>query len=332
MEYNKRKTLGDEKMKMIGLNAYGFCIKNDKNEKIELHDISGGSIINLLHDLISAEINTFKKDSKAEKVICFTHAEKKEIKNKDDQELVSILYGRLKTGEYGEESEIVDVNTGKVTHNKGNNEADVMPFGFALALPAGEMNRSIIVMQTFGSSGIKQALHKKINAYIKSIDDELRVEISPVLPRTVLNEFFSKGVLKSIRFIQYNIPDDEADMFGLNHNIAETRKEVIFRNPVGFMQNKRLEFEEWQRGERAYDDIVEIDDFSYDELKMDFKMGKSTKTISLSNIDDLFMTIDISDSVAIKGGHPVFASLKKEMKEVAIHYLTSMGLLIPEGE
>ena len=64
---------------------------------------------------------------------------------------------------------------------------------------------------------------------------------------------------------------------------------------------------------------------------MDFKIGKTSKTISLSNIEDLQMTIDISDSVATEGGHPVFESLKNEMKEAARQYLLSMGLIVEEG-
>lgn len=43
------------------------------------------------------------------------------------------------------------------------------------------------------------------------------------------------------------------------------------------------------------------------------------------------MTIDISDSVSTEGGHPVFESLKDEMKETAKQYLLSMGLIIEEG-
>lgn len=318
-------------MKMIGLNAFGFCIKNDANEKIELHCVHGDIVLKQLLDAIKAEINTYTKDSQSEKVFCFTQVYLERICNTDEQEIFSVLYGSVKTGEYGEQSEIVNIDTGNVTYNKGDDEADVMPFGFALAIPAGEMDNGIIIIQTLGSRGIKRALHKRINSYIKNIDNDLRVEITPVLPRTVLNEFFEKGVLKSIRFIQYNIPDDEADRFGLNHNIESVRKEVVFRNPVGFIQNKALEFDEWRRGTRSYDEIVQIDDFEYDELKMDFKIGKTSKTISLSNIEDLQMTIDISDSVSTEGGHPVFESLKDEMKETAKQYLLSMGLIIEEG-
>lgn len=318
-------------MKMIGLNAFGFCIKNDANEKIELHGIKGETVLNQLLNAINGEINTYTKDKKSERVFCFTRAEIEKIYNTDEQESFSVLYGGVKTGEYGEQSEIVNIETGNVSYNKADDEADVMPFGFALAIPAGEMDNGIIIMQTLGSRGIKRALHKKINSYINNIDNDLRVEITAVLPRAVLNEFFEKGVLKSIRFIQYNIPDDEADRFGLNHNIESAQKEVIFRNPVGFVQNKALEFDEWRRGVRTYDEVVQIDDFEYDELKMDFKIGKTSKTISLSNIEDLQMTIDISDSVATEGGHPVFESLKNEMKEAARQYLLSMGLIVEEG-
>ena len=48
----------------------------------------------------------------------------------------------------------------------------------------------------------------------------------------------------------------------------------------------------------------------YDELKMDFKLGKTSKTISLKNIDNLQMTEDVTDEVTLEGGHPTFDTLK----------------------
>ena len=43
-----------------------------------------------------------------------------------------------------------------------------------------------------------------------------------------------------------------------------------------------------------------------DDLKLDFKMGKRNKSISLKNLENLVAAEDITDEVAIEKGKPEF--------------------------
>lgn len=315
-------------MKMIGLVAYGFCVRDLGNHRLELHNIMGKSIIQILSEGIAMDINSYSDDRNSERVICFDKNETELFQNDAGQDIYSALFARIKTGEYGLQSEIVDSRTGLVSHNRTETEADVMPFGFSVCVPAGECDNGIVILQTIGSYGVKLALNKKLNDIVKSIDDDLRFEMGVVVPRVVLNRFFEHGVLKAIRFIQYEIPADEAERLGLNNNTNEASKEVIIKKPTGFLRNKAREFEEWRNGRIAYGDIVQIEDFEYDELKLDFKLGKTSKTISLNNIDKLQMTEDITDDVTLEGGHPTFETLKEVMNSTGKEYLIAKGLIV----
>lgn len=317
-------------MKMVGLTAYGFCIKNEQEKRIELHDVDGREIIDILNTEIQNEINTYTDDRSDERVFCYDQNEIGIEYNGEKQEIFKILYSRVKTGEYGMQSEIVNSKTGIVSHKKTEDEADVMPFGFAVCVAAGEVNTGIIVLQSIGNRGIKVALHKRLNKIVKDYNDDYRLEMGVIVPRIVLNRFFKQGVLQSIRFIQYEIPEEDAERFGINHNTEESYKETIIRKPTGFLRNKARELAEWMNGTRMYSDVVQIEGFEYDELKMDFKLGRTSKTISLRNIDNLQMTEDVTRDVILEGGHPTFNSLKEVLKKTGNDYSVAKGLIIEQ--
>lgn len=317
-------------MKKVALSVYSFYVKNRKDEKLELHNIENNDTLQYLYNSMEDNKCGYFKDAKSEKVYCFDEIEIEVEKTEEGRDIYSVIYGTIKTGNYGERTEIINIETGNVAHNKKDNEADVLPYAFAIAVPAGEMNQGIVVIQSFAGIDIKRILHQQLTACMEKIANEYRIDMKPIVPQQILDDYFNNGSLKSIRFIQNIIPEEEADRFGLNRNVRNMSKEVKFRNPAGFLVNNKLRIDKWRRGQIGFDSVVEIDDFEYDELKLDFKIGNSTKTIKMSEIENLKLSIDITNDVQIWGGIPVFNSLKLEMRDVIYRYFEIMGLI--EGE
>lgn len=81
------------------------------------------------------------------------------------------------------------------------------------------------------------------------------------------------------------------------------------------------------RGERAYNSIVELDDFEIDDFKMEFSVGKRDKTISLKGLNQLVVNEDITNLVVIENGHPTFESLCMVMQETGEEYLRAKGAI-----
>ena len=318
-------------MKSIGLTVYGFSIQDRENQRYELHNIKGRSLIDILYSYMQRYVRTYSTDNFAETVFTFDEVNVECIMNEQNQEKYTILYGRVKTGEYGIESELVDYETGNVSHNRTANEADVMPFGFSILIPAGEINSAIIILQSVSNLGMKTVLHKQLMQCIKEVDNEFKFEMGTIVPRAYLDRFFNHGVLKKIRLISYTIPDDDSEKYGINRGFTGASREIIIKKPIGFLENKRRELTEWRNGSRRYDQVVQIDGFEYDDLKLEFATGRTSKTISLRNVDKLIVTEDITDVVDIIGGHPVFTSLCASMKETGEFYLMAKGLLVEEG-
>ena len=123
------------------------------------------------------------------------------------------------------------------------------------------------------------------------------------------------------------IPDDAADRYGVDRGTSKVIRERVIRKPIGFVHNKYNQIMECVRGERAYNSIVELDDFEIDDFKMEFSVGKRDKTISLKGLNQLVVNEDITNLVVIENGHPTFESLCMVMQETGEEYLRAKGAI-----
>lgn len=313
-------------MKLIGVTAYGISVRDDQRN-LELHDLRGTSLLRYFNDIAESSVNEYDKDSALENIFAYNTVNLQTITNNANQNLYDILYLRIKTGDFGEESEIVDSDTGETTHTKSVDEADVMPFGCCIIVPCGEYTEGIVLTQSLGRNGITSIIKKKFNEYIRNIDNQFRIVLNPIVPRQYMERILNEGILKTIRLISFEVPDDDADRYGIDRGARRVIQERVIRRPTGFVQNKYERIMQCLRGERAYNTIIELDDFEIDDLKMEFSLGKRNKTISMRGLDNLVINEDVTDSVVIKNGHPTFESLCSVMKEIGEEYLRARGAI-----
>ena len=315
-------------MKKIGLSVYGMSIAQGGTEKQNLNDIiEGKGIIQILSEYIDNHLEKYTNDIGKERLFTFCKKEEETIRDASGRSAGKALCGLIKTGEYGTSSELVNINTGDV-YNRTTDQADVMPFGFCIIVPEGNVQNGIIVMQTLGQFGIKLALHKKMQEIIQKIDADLFVSLGPVMPRQYVKKYFDEGVLQRISMTRFEIPQDESERYGVNYGVAQTKEERIIHKPVGFLTKKRIEVEEWMKWQRSSTDIIQIDGFEYDNLKFVFKLGNTEKTINLDNLDKIVITEDITNDVQISGGHPIFECLTPLMVKTGRSYLVGLGLVV----
>lgn len=312
-------------MKTVGITAYGINVRNEENQNLELHNVYGNTLLDYFYAVARTAVDEYDRDSLMENVFAYNVVEFQTIKNEANQDIYDVLYLRVKTGEYGEESEIVDSQTGETTHNKNVNEADVMPFGCCVIVPCGKYTEGIVLVQSLGRNGITSVMKKKFNEYIKEIDRKLRIVLNPIIPRQYMDRILNQGVLKKIRLISYGIANDDADRYGIDRGTSRVIQERVLRSPIGFVQNKYDRIMRCVRGEIPYYSIIELDDFEIDDLKMEFAFGRRVKTISMKELDRLVINEDVTDAVEIENGQPVFESLCSIMKEIGEDYLRAKG-------
>lgn len=116
--------------KKIGLSIYGLSIVNG-DKRLELHNIiNNKGLIEIVHDFALKNEKKLSNDPGKESIFYFDQITKEEIYAEDSKKEYTILYGRVKTGEYGIESELLDVNDGSV-YERSTSQADLLPLAFA---------------------------------------------------------------------------------------------------------------------------------------------------------------------------------------------------------
>lgn len=314
-------------MKLVGVTAYGISIRNWEHEEIELHNVCGETLLEYFRKIAEKSVDEYNKDSVLENVFAYNTVKFEIVKNEAGQPIYEILYLRIKTGDYGEESEIVNSSTGETTHTKEVDEADVMPFACCVIVPCGEYSEGIVLTQSLGRNGITSIIKKKFNEYIKLLNGQLRVVMNPIVPCEYMERILNNGVLKAIRLISFKIPDDDAERYGIDRGTRSVIQERVIRKPTGFIKNKYNEIMKCLQGEIAYDSIVELDDFEIDDLKMEFSFGKRSKTISMKGLDRLVVNEDVTDDVDMENGHPSFQSICNIMQQIGEEYLKAKGAI-----
>ncbi len=314
--------------KKISLVIYGLSVINGENKRVDLNQlIDKRSLIDCLEEYIKNNILQYSNDASKDILFQFEQVESELMKNKKGQEEYQIVYGRVKTGEYGIESELVNIRTREITKRSAD-QADMMPFGFCIAVPAGTVNSGVIILQTMGAYGMKLSLQSRLQKCMTDICPEFQLSMRTIAPKEYIDRYFNNGILKKIRMIRYEIPEDESDKIGINYGVKQTKEERIIHKPLGFMERKKKEMQEWFSGQRSYTDIIEIEGFDYDDLKLEFSVGDTDKTFNLRDMNSLVVNEDITKKVKQDGGHPVFESLKPIMQETAREYLIGMGLVV----
>ena len=314
--------------KKVSLVMYGLSILNKENKRALLNDLKDNkSFLDFFLEFVNRTGKKYSNDSEKETVFQFEKIEIEDVLNNEGQLDYRILYGRVKTGEYGIESELVNIGTGDVYH-RSKEQADVMPFGFCIAIPSGDINSAIIILQVLGNYGMKVPLQKRLQKCITDINPEYNLLMRAIAPKEYLDRYFEHGILQKIRMIRYEIPEDISNRMGINYGVKQTKEERIIHKPLGFMEANKKAIQEWRSGQKSYTQIIEIEGYEYDDLKFEFKLGKTVKTFNLGNLERLVVSEDVTDEVLKRGGHPVFSSLKDKMKDTAKEYLEGMGLIV----
>ncbi|MBB6218674.1 ribosome-associated translation inhibitor RaiA [Anaerosolibacter carboniphilus] len=311
-------------MASISISVYAIGLKNRKNDvPYNLNDIDGITFLQHLTGFLNLNVGDFQRTEILSKVFKVENYQQFDHHFRGVEDYKYII-GKVKSGSYGLTSEIIDSATGATQYNKNESDADVIPFYFTLAVPAGETNRGILILENVGVFGIKQQFDRLLEEYLRSINPEYELSINSFTPVQYIDHFLDDGVIKSMRFIRYDIPADTAQRLGLNNGVAFD--EYVIHH-VGRNNDIRDKIKSYVRGRVRIRNIAEID-FDYDNVKVEVKIGKRSKVLNLENINKIVISEDVTDRLVLLGGHPTEESMSVVFEENLEEYLTLSGLIV----
>ncbi len=220
------------------------------------------------------------------------------------------LFGVIETGEYGVESDLLNVATGSVVHRRKKDEADMRPFYFLLDIPDGP-DEGILILQRSGVLGIRKIVYQTMKTKFELDYPEYRLRISPLVEAEEFEKYL-KGKIESIRFVRFGIPSDIIDAYDSGHKETEGYVELVVhaRKGKSLPLNNRLK--QVIAGKRTVSELIELTEthFEYENVKVQTKLGGSSRTLDFTNRSRLRSYHDITAQVHLdKNGHPKFDSI-----------------------
>jgi len=174
-------------------------------------------------------------------------------------------------------------------------------------------------MQKFKNIGGKVIFEQALKSYLKSINEDLLVEIKPIMHPDLIDKLERADKIKTLRFIRSKIPKSAEDIYyyksNENDEIKEERQikvgksegifEKLKHKLKGFIENKESEY-------------LEIEGEKYETLKVtvEEKGSQSTLTIGENNKVREKRPV-LPEEIRTEGGHPVQDSIF----EIAVDYL-----------
>lgn len=262
-------------------------------------------------DFISMIIDFFKKhenysdDEKGMKLFSINH-NSLEI---HEEETYRAITFEISSGAYGIESKITDRQSKKIKYLRTANDADIKDFMCTIYIPKDindlTITKGMLIFQTLGTYGVKTITTKQMKEFFAELG--LTLEIRSVSVRTFIEKLVELGNLHRVTLIKNHISPDLSD----NMFIATGREERTYIKPKLKNEwfNRFLNFID----NKSDTDIFEINNESYENIKITFKLGNNYRTVGLMEIDKFSVVEDIP--------HKIYKNGKYDKKELLMYMI-----------
>ena len=241
-----------------------------------------------------------------------------------ERDVPRAVRGTVVTGEYGFETDLYDMATGAVVHKRSSSQVELMPFYFLAYLPKHD-DRGILILQRRGVSGIRAVFFNDFIRFFGESFPEIRVEVNTLVPKSSIDQFLQDGRIVEARFISHRIPSDVIDVYEDTDGPQEEDGTVEY--VIKARRNRRIAgrlasgVRAVYSGDQRVNEMMELKDFEYDNVKVRFELNKKYRTFDLSDFMKLRVSYEITDRVNLgQDGHPEFNSIDS----LAVEYLEDL--------
>jgi hypothetical protein len=292
-------------MPKITFAAYRIRIRRSRTKDYcQLHDVNGSDLFDVTYAFLkSLGAHPFRDDSG-----------KKLVRLDADQVASSdrSIRGRMETGDYGYESEIVDAKRGLTAYRRKTTDAELLPFYFLLWLPSGQ-DSGIVLLQRFGLLGIRRVFKDYLEQYVRDNCGPFTLELNPLVPEDLIDELVEKGEILRVTYRTKKLPKDIADVFDARRfPDAKGYAEFAIVAKKGYHLLMGRYIKRLIRRPDRVGRLLEISEFEDAQVRVKFRMNGEVRTIDLSDLMKLRSYYDVSDRVVIGwDGHPTPQSIEQ---------------------
>lgn len=307
-------------MPRFSLVPYSIRVKRRRTTQyIPLSDIPGYSstngvdLLELLHHYLNVVVLCSPHNPDHDEIL------RSDVIKKDKR----WVCGRLKAGERGYGSDLIDTQTGNTDYRRTKLHAEIIPYYFLTAIPP-KSDKGIIILQKFKNRGIKDLFFNSFYDYFKGLfGDDYTLEMNPLVPMGLIKEYLQGRILK-VRLIKQGFSRDtfdiDPDAFPDDEEYKGKMQLVLEAEKNGYLprviRSKLLNGIDrfLSSSDEPIGSVIEVKNFDFDNIKIEVQVGRSEKTIDLSNLHRLRYFDDISGIDTDSEGHPKFDIIDERAK------------------
>jgi hypothetical protein len=229
------------------------------------------------------------------------------------------LAGIMEAGDYGRANPIINIASGKTTHNKTVNEADMPPFYFRIHCPD-PGTTAVLALQRIGMQGVKSPIEADIKTHFAGLGYTAR--FATLTDNDLLNAYLTHGEVNEISVIHHAEAADPRDAvkYSKINNArppTDTKMAITFSRKNGFPAAILRTAASVFRRTRDPRDLVEVYGLENPEdVTFSIEMEGKSKLFRIMHPQEIGVQYDVSQDVKYDAdNHPVFESIDRLAKE-----------------
>jgi hypothetical protein len=176
--------------------------------------------------------------------------------------------------------------------------------------------------------GIRKMLYHVLSQKFAEKFEDFRLDLHTLVDADEIAKY-QKGKIESIRFISFNIPSDVTDCFDSGHTEKIGHAELVIRARRGSFLPLTSRLRKFFAGGQDLPKLIALDEtnFKYQDIKVRSRVGRTSRTVDLGNLNRLRSYHDITDEVELdKSGHPKFTSIHGLADNMVARIRSNLGL------
>ncbi|WP_432252248.1 hypothetical protein [Streptomyces sp. HNM1019] len=256
----------------------------------------------------------------------FDHADNQQVLKAPE---ISSDHRKIRTtlglGEYGVTSQFEERGSGNVRFNREQSDVEILTFRNLLVLPKGREVGLFLTERTHNrgvyslfTTGLRRAFRKRFPEYV--------LDVNNLTPEAAVSRILDSGEVKKIRLVRNSVPRDIADQYELANHETElgTMETVISAPRRGKLSKKRIE--KIVRGEADVSSLLEWQKVDYNDLRVEVRVGRSTRTLSVASGKTPVVTFEIDGELIDNDGNLSDEAFYREAMKVALDLCEDISL------
>lgn len=260
--------------------------------------------------------------------------------DKGDSQPYYYIFGKVYTGQYGREGDVINIDNGTVEFEVKKNHAEILPFGFVVLIQKqprrkdGEVHKGLVVFEVNRGSSVRvrffrhfrRFLRQTMNDYNREHEDapqRLFLKDSAVADADAMKAIWEKSNLEKITLIKNKQSLDGADE---GSDIIEAKEKREYCRPV-------LRTETLLRLEERFVDggvfqLQTKDKFDYDDITvtLEDKVSQRSRVFRLGGVDKIQIMELMPDGCIGEDGHPKDKEALDFYCDIGMLYMNRMAL------